>query len=154
MFGLSPKTLAAIIQCLQQYPEIAWVKIYGSRAMGNYQRGSDIDLAYSSPADITGKLHEALDNLPTPYLFDVTHYESLAHEGLKAHIDRVGVMLYPVTTPVRPESFDGAQDRLFEGRESQIPVRPELVEGQEPSVHPSTVRCTHGSGRTDGEALT
>jgi predicted nucleotidyltransferase len=102
MFGLSPQTLAAIIQCLQQYPEIVWVKIYGSRAMGNYQRGSDIDLAYSSRTDITGKLHEALDKLPTPYLFDVTHYESLAHEGLKAHIDQAGVMLYPAITPCSP----------------------------------------------------
>ncbi len=38
------------------------------------------------------------------------------------------------------------------------PVRPELVEGQEPvegqppaSVHPSTVRQAHGSGRTEDE---
>jgi predicted nucleotidyltransferase len=131
MFGLSPQTLDKIIHCLQQYPEIAWVKIYGSRAMGNYQRGSDIDLAYSSPAEITGKLHEALDNLPTPYLFDVTHYESLTHAGLKAHIDRVGVMFYPAKTPVRPEP----------------------VEGREPSVHPSTVRQAPNSGRTEGEAL-
>jgi len=36
----------------------------------------------------------ALDDLPTPYLFDVTHYESLKHEGLKEHIDRVGVVFY------------------------------------------------------------
>lgn len=94
MFGLSEKTLTAIQACLQQYPEIAWVKIYGSRAKGNYERGSDIDLAFSSPADCSADLLEALDNLPTPYLFDVTHYESLKHEGLKAHIDRVGVEIY------------------------------------------------------------
>ena len=35
-----------------------------------------------------------LDNLPTPYLFDVTHYESLRHNDLKAHIDRIGVVIY------------------------------------------------------------
>lgn len=94
MFGLSAETLAAIQTCLQQYPEIVWVKIYGSRAKGNYERGSDIDLAFSSPTDCSADLLEALDNLPTPYLFDVTHYESLKHEGLKAHIDRVGVVIY------------------------------------------------------------
>ncbi|OHC74157.1 MAG: hypothetical protein A3G18_08325 [Rhodospirillales bacterium RIFCSPLOWO2_12_FULL_58_28] len=94
MFGLSVETLAAIKDCLRQYPEIIWAKIYGSRARGNHERGSDIDLAFSSPADCSADLREALDNLPTPYLFDVTHYESLKHKGLKAHIDRVGVVFY------------------------------------------------------------
>lgn len=94
MFGLSPETLEAIQACLQHYPEIVWAKIYGSRAKGNYERGSDIDLAFSSLTDCSADLLEALDNLPTPYLFDVTHYESLKHEGLKAHIDRVGVVIY------------------------------------------------------------
>jgi len=94
MFGLSSETLAAINACLQQYPEIVWAKIYGSRAKGNYERGSDIDLAFSSPFDCSADLLEALDELPTPYLFDVTHYESLKHESLKEHIDRVGVEIY------------------------------------------------------------
>ncbi|HEY8098206.1 MAG TPA: nucleotidyltransferase domain-containing protein [Methylobacter sp.] len=97
MFGLSAETLAAINHCLQQYPDIVWVKIYGSRAKGDYERGSDIDLAYSSSIDCSADLLEALDNLPTPYLFDVTHYETLKHEGLKAHIDRVGRVIYQRT---------------------------------------------------------
>lgn len=94
MFGLSEKTLALIADCIRQFPEIVWVKIYGSRAKGDYQRGSDIDLAYSSPTECTAELHGALDDLPTPYLFDVTHYESLRHEGLKEHIERIGVVFY------------------------------------------------------------
>ncbi len=107
MFGLSEQTLAAIKACLQQHPEIVWAKIYGSRAKGNYERGSDIDLAFSSPSDISAELLDALDELPTPYLFDVTHYESLKHEGLKEHIDRVGVVFYQSTPPVRPELVEG-----------------------------------------------
>lgn len=94
MFGLTDKTLHLIQACFKQYPEINWVKIYGSRAKGNYQRGSDIDLAFSSAVDYSGDLLTALDELPTPYLFDVTHYETLKHEGLKAHIERVGVVIY------------------------------------------------------------
>ena len=94
MFGLDAKALAAITACLRQFPQIAWAKIYGSRAKGNYERGSDIDLAFSSAEDCSAELHEALDNLPTPYLFDVTHFESLGHDGLKAHIERVGVEFY------------------------------------------------------------
>lgn len=98
MFGLSEQTLAAINACLQQYPEIVWAKIYGSRAKGNHERGSDIDLAFSSPTDISAELLGALDDLPTPYLFDVTHYESLKHEGLREHIDRVGAVIYGSTS--------------------------------------------------------
>lgn len=99
MFGLSKETLAAIQACLQQYPDIVWAKIYGSRAKGDYERGSDIDLAFSSPSDCSSDLLDTLDNLSTPYLFDVTHYESLKHEGLKAHIERVGVVFYERDTP-------------------------------------------------------
>lgn len=95
MFGLPAETLAVITNCLQQYPDIRWVKIYGSRAKGTYERGSDIDLAFSSPLDHSAELLEALDNLPTPYLYDVTYYDNLQHHGLKEHIDRVGVVIYP-----------------------------------------------------------
>ena len=94
MFGLEAKAFAAITACLRQFPQIVWAKIYGSRAKGNYERGSDIDLAFSSADDCSAELLEALDNLPTPYLFDVTHFESLGHDGLKAHIERVGVEFY------------------------------------------------------------
>lgn len=94
MFGLDEHTLELIVGCIRQFPDIAWVKVYGSRAKGDYQRGSDIDLAFSSPVDYSAELHEALDELPTPYRFDVTHYETLRHEGLKGHIERVGVVFY------------------------------------------------------------
>lgn len=94
MFGLDEKTLTAIKECLRHYPDIKWVKIYGSRAKGNERRGSDIDLAFSSEINYSAHLLDTLDNLPTPYLFDVTHYESLKHEGLKSHIDHVGVVIY------------------------------------------------------------
>ena len=94
MFGLSEQTLAQIKHALQQYPDIEWVKMYGSRAKGNYQKGSDIDLAFSCVVDHSGALMQDLDDLPTPYLFDVTHYETLKNQALKEHIDRVGVVIF------------------------------------------------------------
>jgi predicted nucleotidyltransferase len=92
-FGLPVQTLQQIKHCLSHYPQIEWVKIYGSRAMGNYKRGSDIDLVYANKEDISGKLLADLDELPTPYLFDVTHYNSLENSQLKEHIDRVGQII-------------------------------------------------------------
>jgi hypothetical protein len=42
-------------------------------------------------------LAAAFEELPTPYLVDVTHWESLRHEGLRQHIDRFGVMRVVIT---------------------------------------------------------
>ena len=93
--GLPERTIADIRACLhEQFPQLHWVKLYGSRAMGRHWRGSDIDLAFSADEDCSAALHDALDQLPTPYLFDVTHQESLRHPGLRDHIERVG-RLFP-----------------------------------------------------------
>ena len=90
--GIPERTVADIRRCLQErFPQIHWLKLYGSRAMGKHWAGSDIDLAYSADTDCSAALREALDQLPTPYLFDVTHWESLRHAPLREHIERVGI---------------------------------------------------------------
>lgn len=93
-YGIPEENLLQITSCIKKFPNIKWVKIYGSRAIGNYKKGSDIDLAFSSHEDISASFLSALDNLPTPYLFDVTHYESILNRNLKHHIDRVGKLIY------------------------------------------------------------
>ena len=35
-----------------------------------------------------------LDELPTPYMFDVTDYKTLTHEGMKNSIDTQGILFY------------------------------------------------------------
>ena len=96
MFGLPESTLEMLTSYFFRYPEIEKVKIYGSRAKGNYKRGSDIDLAFycRSENDLTARLLFDLDELPTPYLFNVTNYYRLKHKELKEHIDRMGQLLY------------------------------------------------------------
>ena len=89
--GIPERTVAEIRSCLKSFPQIHWLKLYGSRAMGRHWRGSDIDLAYSADEDCSAPLREALDQLPTPYLFDVTHWESLRYAPLREHIERVGI---------------------------------------------------------------
>ena len=89
-FGLPVETLIKIKQCLSAYEAIQWVKVFGSRATGTYRKGSDIDLAYASKQDITGRLLTALNGLPTPYQFDVVHYDTLDNARLKAEIDEWG----------------------------------------------------------------
>ena len=93
-FGLPDKTIEQIQSCLAQYPDIEWVKVYGSRALGTYQPGSDIDLAFMGPVDHTFRLAGDFEELPTPYLFDVTYYANLQNENLRNHIDQFGQFLF------------------------------------------------------------
>lgn len=94
-FGLNEHTLNQITKLFAQYPEVEFAKIYGSRAMGTYWRGSDIDLAiYGDCQSILGAIITGLDELATPYKFDVTDYEHLDNLELRDHIDRVGQIIY------------------------------------------------------------
>ncbi|MBZ4687965.1 MAG: polymerase subunit beta [Clostridiales bacterium] len=103
-FGISQKSFDLIIEALSGWTEIEKAVIFGSRAIGNYKKGSDIDLAIYG-AQITAHTVNALsvmlnEELPLPYYFDVVHYESLKHEPLKVHIDTHGKLLYLKGTAV------------------------------------------------------
>jgi len=91
--GLPTRTLEQIQTVWGRFPQIRWLKLYGSRALGRQRPGSDIDLAFSSEEDCSAELAAAFEELPTPYLVDVTHWETLRHQGLRDHIERVGVLL-------------------------------------------------------------
>lgn len=97
-FGISEQSYQRMMNVLSSYKEVEKVIIFGSRAKGNYKRGSDIDIAIvgekSTPRlawDIAGRLNESE---PIPYFIDVVDYNSLTNTELKAHIDRVGQVLY------------------------------------------------------------
>ncbi len=96
MFGLPQVTIDLLRDYFSHVPEIKKVVIYGSRAKGGYEKGSDIDFAFFSHSeeDLTGRLLMELDELPTPYLFNATNYYKLKHRELKEHIDRVGIVFY------------------------------------------------------------
>ena len=96
--GLPAGTFEQIIACLSRFPEIEKVVLFGSRALGSYRRGSDIDLAvwlHPDGGQGIGAISLALDELPTPYLFDVVLYSDISHAPLKTHIDDHGLQIYP-----------------------------------------------------------
>lgn len=100
ILGLSETLFNHIIQLFSQEPAVQWLKIYGSRAMGNYKETSDIDLAFSASGDdlLAARLKAQLDDLPTALSFDVTHYESIQNAALKSHIDSFGLVLFCKTS--------------------------------------------------------
>jgi predicted nucleotidyltransferase len=96
--GLEEWEQLIIIQAIQRFSSIDVVRLYGSRAKGNYRRGSDVDLAIQgeqlSP-EICAALHDVLEEeTPLPYFFDVTDLNRLQYDGLREHIERVGKTLY------------------------------------------------------------
>ncbi len=96
-FGLSIKTIEKINAVFARFPEIEKVILYGSRAKGNFKRGSDIDLTLCGEAitpDLRAKVTSALDDLLLPYTLDVSIFDTLNHAELREHIERVGVVFY------------------------------------------------------------
>ena len=95
-FGLPEKTFLLIKNYLSQIKEIETIKIFGSRAKGTFKNGSDIDIALFGE-QITDKLIRhisfELEELPTPYKFDVIDYKTIDNENLKSEIDEFGIIL-------------------------------------------------------------
>ena len=96
-FGLDQETLAKIISVFAAHTEVEKVLIYGSRSKGNYRRGSDIDLTLIGKylnVSILNAIKIELDDLNTPYLFDLSLFDSLHSPDLEEHIARVGQVFY------------------------------------------------------------
>lgn len=95
-FGLNEKTSELLKDFFNKIPEIQMVKIYGSRAIGNYRKGSDIDFALFGDLNknLVSKVAIAIDELNTPYMFDITNYNTIENENLKEHIDRIGKIFF------------------------------------------------------------
>lgn len=97
-FGLLKRDLDFLFEALIKFPEIEKAIIFGSRAMGNYKKGSDIDLAIVGEK-ITDQMKTRLSSilnqeLPIPYFIDVVDYKSITNKDLVKHIDTEGKVIY------------------------------------------------------------
>ena len=77
-FGLSRRMMELLVGALARFPQIAEARIFGSRSMGNFKAGSDIDLALFGPEldEATVRKLSVLLNeeLPIPHHVDVVWY--------------------------------------------------------------------------------
>ncbi len=96
-YGLSEDTIKRIHHVFAVYGIIESAILYGSRAIGNFREGSDIDLT------LTGKeldlqtlnaVSNDLDDLLLPYKFDLSIFRTLKNKDILDHIHRVGVLFY------------------------------------------------------------
>lgn len=96
--GLDKEEVKEIKEVIERYVEIEAAYIFGSRAKGNYKRGSDIDIAVKGKNitidTIASLLNKLEEETTLPYFFDVIHYDTCSTKELVEHIDRVGVCIY------------------------------------------------------------
>lgn len=82
----------------RRYEHIEEVILFGSWAMGNAKKGSDIDLAIRGKDvcqnDISSFFAFLDQETVIPNLFDVIHFESINNPDLIDHINTLGIEIY------------------------------------------------------------
>jgi len=96
-YGLEETTIKKINEVFSHFPEIKEVVLYGSRAMGNHKKGSDIDLTILSDKiemSTLYKIEKELDDLLLPYTIDLSVHRYIQNSNLLDHIKKVGNTFY------------------------------------------------------------
>lgn len=96
-FGLKDETIQKIISVFEKFPQIEKAILYGSRAKGNFKKGSDIDLTLVGKnlnLSVINKIELEIDDLLLPYSFDISIYHQITNQELIDHINRIGKTFY------------------------------------------------------------
>jgi len=96
-FGISQSAENIIFSIFSKYEQILEVILYGSRAKGNYNERSDLDLVIcKSKIDrkILGEVIQEINDSNFPYTIDLQVLENISNEKLIEHIERVGEIFY------------------------------------------------------------
>ncbi len=97
MYGLDENVIKDLKEIFAKFPAVEKVILYGSRAMGNYRNGSDIDITLLgknlSNQTIFG-IQDEIEELYLPYSFDISIFDRIDNEDLMDHIQRVGKVFY------------------------------------------------------------
>ena len=96
-YGLKDSTIQKIRDVFVAFPELETAILYGSRAMGHYRNGSDIDLTLKGEKlthNLANAISLRLDDLYLPYTFDLSVFHHIKNDELLNHIGRVGKTFY------------------------------------------------------------
>lgn len=96
-FGLKQQIIDKINSVFAKYPQVEQAVVYGSRAKGNFKKGSDIDLVLRGKAldlSLANKISLEIDDLLLPYSFDISILGQIDNPDLIDHIKRRGHVFY------------------------------------------------------------
>jgi len=97
-FGLREKDMKYLLTLLAQYPELERAGIFGSRATGSHDRGSDVDLVLYGEGlsqNDASSVHFKLENeSPTLLFFDVLLFHKIKNRELREKIMKEEKIIY------------------------------------------------------------
>jgi len=96
-FGLKEEIIHKINNIFLQYSAVEEAILYGSRAKGNFKKGSDIDIVLKGAKLNLSELHNIMieiDDLSLPYSVDISLLHTINNPDLLDHIRRRGVVFY------------------------------------------------------------
>lgn len=96
-YGIPTEDIQAILKVFESEQQVMEVILFGSRAKGCFNEGSDIDLALKGnnlTLNNLLNLSTALDELFLPYKFDLVIFDRIQEPKLTDHIERVGILLF------------------------------------------------------------
>lgn len=96
-FGIKESDFNFLINTFRKYEHINKVIIFGSRAKGNFNDRSDIDLVIQKSnisRQFIGRIISEINESNFPFTVDLQIYEKLKNEMLISHINRVGKVIY------------------------------------------------------------
>jgi predicted nucleotidyltransferase len=95
-FGIPFTALEKIIYTIKLDKRVKEIILFGSRAKGNFKKGSDVDIAIIAESlsfDELNKIRAAINELVLPYYVDIIDFNKITNDKLKEHILRVGQVL-------------------------------------------------------------
>ena len=99
MYGLTIKQIKTLFGILSSQKEsISQVRIFGSRARGDYKNTSDIDLAIVFVQPIQSLLSAAFENSNLPYTVDIIDFAAIKNRNLLQNINRDGKILFTTSS--------------------------------------------------------
>jgi len=97
LYGIPIAVINSIVSTILKSTNIDKIVLFGSRAKGNFKKGSDIDIALFSKNlsyDELIKIKANVGELMTYYSIDIVDFNGLKNDDLKDHILRVGKTLF------------------------------------------------------------
>lgn len=95
--GIDHNYNSKLWEIFSSYSEIQSVILYGSRALGTYEAGSDIDLTVKGKnlsTEWLNNLAVKIDDLLMPYEVDISIFDHIQNHDLIEHINRVGIDIF------------------------------------------------------------
>ncbi|WP_346897391.1 nucleotidyltransferase domain-containing protein [Clostridium sp. UBA7503] len=93
MYGIEEKIYINLMSYFKSNKYIKKVILFGSRAKGNYNYNSDIDLGILCDKKYKGTISVELDELVGIYSLDIVFLDPM-NEDIKLQIDRYGIEIY------------------------------------------------------------